>query len=262
MTYDLSVLIPSIRSHLLEGVYNSIEKSFHGSWEMIIVSPYPLPKALEGKDNILYIKDAGTPIRARQIGLVNARGLYICYAADDVEFYPEVLDMAFKKLEGEDYKTVILGKYVEGDEVNAFMRSDKYYYLSTHDLLRDVMLRIPRGDKYWLINTGLISTQLMKEIGGFDCQFEACAMACVDLSIRLQNYGVKVVVQQEPFFRSTHLPGVIGDHEPIHNAQVSHDQPMFMYMYLVENSDKRAVIDLDNWKYAPEWWERRFGRKE
>lgn len=251
--------MPSIRYMNLKAVYDSIATSFHGEWELIIVSPYPLPAELTDKTNITYIHDAGNPIRCRQRGLIAAKGDYICYAADDVIFYPNALDIAYNKVKDMDYKTVIVGKYMEGVEDNKFMQSDEYYVLTTHDFLRDVMQKFPEG--YKLVNTGLVSRKLMLELGGFDCQFEACAMACVDLSIRLQNYGCNLIMQNEPFFHSTHFYGQSGDHAPIHNAQVNHDQPLFLQIYGQAESVNRKEIDINNWESVPDHWSRRFGVK-
>src|SRR3990167_1741325 len=114
MTYDISVIVPSIRKYLLEKLYNSIEASFHGSWELVVASPYSLPEALMEKTNITYIKDLGTPIRGRQLCLIASKGKYICYAADDCTFIPNALDETFRLIKDEDFKTVILGKYSEG----------------------------------------------------------------------------------------------------------------------------------------------------
>ncbi len=253
----ISVLIPSIRANLLEGVYNSIAQSFSDDWELVLVSPYPLPEALKDKDNIVYIEDHGTPIRGRQRGLLASTGDYICYAADDVTFYPNSLDIAYKTIKDEPYNTIIVGKYLEGSQDNPFMQSDEYWYLYTHDLLKPM---IPESKRhYLLINTGLISRELMLEVGGFDCSFEACAISCVDLSIRLQNYGAKCILQNQPIFHSTHLPGGQGDHESIDSAQVTHDQPLLLYRYL--NNFDRVKVDANNWINTPDWWERRWGKK-
>ena len=258
---NISVLVPSIRPHLLEGVYNSIAKSFtSGSWELIIISPYPIPKKLENMPDIVYIHDAGTPIRGRQRGLIAAQGDYICYAADDVTFYPNSLDIAFNKIKDKDYKTIILGKYREGEEINSFMDTDSYWYLLTHDALRPIMHNIPRD--YKLLNTGLISKKLLIEIGGFDCKYETCSVSCLDLSIRLQNYGCPIIIQKEPIFYATHLPMHLGDHSAIHNGQTQHDFPLFLSIYMDERSKKHTTIDIDNWEKASDWWVRRFGVKE
>lgn len=255
----ISVIIPSIRYTLLEGVYNSIAKSFtQGEWELIIASPYPLPEALQDKTNIVYIKDDGTPIRGRQRALIAATGDYICYAADDVTFFENSLDKAYETIKNENYKTIIVGKYLEGKIENPFMQSDVYWTLFTHDLLKPM---IPVDKRhYLLINTGLISRQLMLEIGGFDCGFEACAIACVDLSIRLQNYGAKCILQNDAIFHSTHLPGSQGDHGSIDRAQITHDQPRMLAMYT--SNFNRTRINVENWRDTPDWWERRWGKRE
>lgn len=255
----ISILMPSIRPSLLQGVYESIEKSCHVEWEIVLISPYAMPDFLKDKNNVQYIFDKGSPIRARQIGLIASKGDYICYAADDVTFYPNSLDIAYNTLKDKDYKSIVLGKYLEGEEDNPFMKSDEYYFLYTHDFLKPIMVNFPRD--YKLLNTGLISRKVLLEIGGFDCMFEACAMSCVDLSIRLQNYGCPIIIQNEPIFHSTHLPYGQGDHEPIHIAQVGHDQPLFLMLYLDHKNKTRTIIPLDNWEKNPSIWKRRFGNK-
>lgn len=260
MNPKISILIPSIRPHLMEGVYNSIEKSFHQEWELILISPYPLPSSLKEKNNIIYIHDAGTPIRGRQRGLLAATGDYICYAADDVTFYENSLDKAYATLKDKDYKIIILGKYREGEECNSFMDSDSYYFLFTHDSLKPIMNNIPRS--YKLLNTGLMSRKLMLEIGGFDCKFETCAVSCLDLSIRLQNYECPIIIQNDPIFYATHLPMHLGDHSAIHEGQTKHDFPLFIQMYMDARYRHHTVIDINNWEKASDYWERRFGKKE
>ncbi len=258
MTPKISILIPSIRFQLLEGVYKSIEKSFSQEWELIIASPFPLPSELRDKTNITLIKDDGTPIRGRQRALLAATGDFVCYAADDVTFFPNSLDKAYETLKDADYKTLVVGKYLEGKIDNPFMSGDAYWTLYTHDLLKP-MIPVEKRH-YLLINTGLISRQLMLEIGGFDCGFEACAISCVDLSIRLQNYGAKCILQNEPIFHCTHLPGGQGDHYPIDRAQVVCDQPRLLSMYI--SNFNRTRINLENWRDAPDYWVRRWGKRE
>ncbi len=254
----ISVIIPSIRKELLQGVYDSIALSCGEiPWELVIASPYSLPDTLSGKTNIIYIEDHGTPIRGRQRALLVATGDYICYAADDCTFLPNSLSIAYKTLETEPYTTLVVGKYLEGSINNPFMAGDEYWKMVTHDFLRPT-IPVDKGH-YLLINTGLISRKLMLEIGGFDCSFEACAMSCCDISIRLQNFGAKCILQQEPIFHSTHLPGHEGDHTPIHDGQTQHDMPLFLTRYL--NNFDRVKVDINNWQQAPAWWKRRFGNK-
>jgi len=256
---DLSILVPAIRVKNWEVLYHSIGESFSGEWELILVSPYDLPEAMKRHSNIKLIKDWGSPIRCRQIALLHAAGNWICYAADDVIFLKGSLDIAFRKLElsAMDYKTVIVGKYVEGTADIRHMLTNTYYQLSYHADMKKTLKYIPKN--YWLINTGVVSKKLLIGLGGWDCRFEVCALACVDLSIRLQNYHVVTLLQEEPIFSSTHMPGETGDHEPIHKAQTEHDQPLFAKIYGKKNSINRTGIDINNWKNVPARWERRFG---
>lgn len=259
---QISVLMPSIRVDKLEVVYKSLSESFHGSWELVVVGPYPLPDSLKDKNNIVFVQDWGSPIRCRQISLLKSSGEYICYAADDVVFCQNSLDLAFEKIQGKDYKEVVVGKYLEGDNPCKSMSEDTYWFLRHHSVLNPVVDRLPHRN-YMLLNTGLLSSKLLKEIGGWDCcNFEVCAMACVDLSIRLQNYGAHFVIQNEPIFTSSHLPGLIGDHAPIHNAQCDHDMPTFFNIYNNCDPSQRIKLDINNWSSSPKRWNRRFGGTE
>jgi len=255
---QISVLIPSIRRELLEGVYNSIATSFHGEWELVVVGPYPLPGSLMDKLNVVWRQDWGSPIRCRQIALLAARGEYVCYAADDCTFFPDALDKAYAALNGLDVNVVALGKYSEGAIANPVTMADEYYkfrYHKPHDKLMDRM-----GKDYWFVNTGLIQRKFLMRLGGFDCRFEACAMACCDLSIRLQNAGAVIKVLPDPIFHSTHLPMHEGDHGPVHDGQMETDMPLFEKIYADPQNYGRENISLETWKDCPERWERRFGR--
>ena len=254
---DISVLMPSIRIYFLPKVYERIEASFHGTWEMVVVSPYDIPEQLKGK-NVVWIKDMGSPVRCRQIGLCACNGKYICYAADDSNFLPDSLDKAYELIKDKDYKYIILGKYSEGMKDNKQTVTDEYYHLSYHRPHKSIIERL--GRDYLFINTGLVSREFMWEVGGFDCEYEACAMACCDLSIRLQNEGGQIIIMQEPLFWSTHIAGTNGDHAPIHNAQLGHDMPHYNTTYMNNKTCMRGKIPLDNWKDAPPVWERRFGK--
>lgn len=253
----VSVLMPVIRMNLMQGVYNSLKECCHSQWELVIVSPYDLPESLKNEKNVVYINSWRSPISCRQQALIASTGEYICYAADDVIFYKDSLDIALKTLQGRDYKDLVVGKYMEHIEDNPAMIDDEYWRIEFHDAMKGIMAHLPY--EYKIVNTGLITRKLMIELGGWDCQFEACAMACMDLSIRMQNYGARCYLQYEPIFHSSWIPGLGGDHAPIHIAQTQHDEPLINKIYCDENSIKRTKIDLDNWENTPTRWTRRFG---
>lgn len=252
----LSILVPGIRTGKWERLYNSISDAFSGDWEIIFISPYELPSELAFKQNLKIIEDWGTPIRAQQRGLLEAKGDYIVWASDDGYFLKDSLNIGFKMLEGADEKTIVMGKYIEGENNGDYaMQSDKYYVLSNHKASKCQYIK----DNYYMLNVGIVPRNLLLEVGGWDCQFEVCPMAYNDLAVRLQNYGVKFIIQNEIMFQCSHLPGHMGDHGPVHDAQIYHDEPLFKKIYNGDyNSPDRVKIDLDNWKNAPEKWERRF----
>jgi len=253
MKYELSVLCPGIRAVNWKKLYDSVGKSFSGTWEIIFVGPYPLPDELKDQENIQYLEDWGTPIRCQQRGLIEARGGYISWAADDGEYLPGAIDIGFSKLDGE--KSLIMGKYYEGNNDGDMpMQGDDYYVLSKHDATKCIY--VPKH--YYMLNVGIVPTQLLKDVGGWDCRFEVCPMAYNDLAVRLQNYGVKFIIQQEMMFKCSHLPGHAGDHGPIHDGQIYHDQPLFRNIYDRPKGNGRTTIALNNWEDVPKKWWRRF----
>lgn len=256
MSYELSMLVPSIRPNNLNKLYDSVEKSFSHSFEFIVVGPYGLPDELKNKDNIRFIEDYGPPMRAQQLALVNCSGRFLSYGADDGEFLPGALDIAYNTLKDLDKKNLVMGKYQEGERKNNHMEENDYYILNNH--VQSNCFFIPENT--WMLNVGLMPTEIIKELGGWDCaSFHCCPCAYNDMSVRLQKYGVKYHIQDSLMFTCSHMPGLTGDHAPIHNIQTQRDQPMFYEIYNHPYFSKRLSIDINNWKKAPARWSARFG---
>lgn len=251
---DITVLCPGIRTENWQKLYNSIDQSFTiGTWEIIFISPYLLPDVLE-LDNVKIIKSMASPIVCQQMGLVEAKGDYITWAADDGVFVPGALDIAHN-LSGKKDNTIVMGKYIEGGNDGAMcMAGDDYYILNKHD-----GSLLPHHNNTWMLNVGLVPRQMLLGIGGWDCRFEVCPMAYNDLAVRLQNDGVEFIIQNEIMYTCDHMPGETGDHKPIHNAQIKHDQPLFRSIYCRKDSVERKAIPFNNYKDQPERWIRRFG---
>jgi len=257
MRTKLSVLVPGIRTENWRKLYDSLTWATSVPWEIIFISPYELPAIFKRKTNVKWIQDWGSPIRCQQIGLNEAEGEFITWAADDGEFLENSLDIGFDLL---DFKkntgpTLIMGKYYEG-AYNPVMEGDAYYDLSKHDASSMKYI----ADKTFMLNVGIVPKNLLIDIGGWDCQFEVCPMAYNDLAIRLQRTGVKFIIQNEMMFSCSHMPGHEGDHGPVHDGQVDHDQPLFNEIYSDILSTSRTTIPLDNWEQSPKKWERRFGK--
>lgn len=262
----LSVLLSGIRTQNWLKLYESIGKSYtNKDWELVIVSPYELPIELKYKINIQWFQDWGNPCRCQQFALTKSQGDYINWAADDGWFTDCSMDKAFSLLSGEngidswehDYKTIIVGKYREGDGDTTEMTQDKYYMLNNH--LGSACKYLPVETP--LLNVGLVSRKLLLETGGWDAsKFEVLPYAYNDFSVRMRNYGCKFILQQEVMFECGHMPGTTGDHGPIHMAQTFRDEPMFKLIYNRESCKDRIKIDINNWEKTNEKWERRFGK--
>jgi hypothetical protein len=253
----LTVLVPGIRVVNWYNLYQSVIDSFHGEFEIIFIGPYPPGAILQGEHNVRWIQDWGSPTRCQQIGLLQASGRFVTWAADDGVFLHGALDRAFELMEGKT-NALVMGKYIEGaDNTQMPMSEDAYYILNNHDASRLDRL----GKKYWMLNCGLVSKDMLLKYGGWDCQFEVCPMAYNDLAIRLQNAGIEFIIQNVVMYTCSHSPGTMGDHAPVHFAQIEHDQPLFNKIYDRPDANERKIIPIDTWEQSPERWERRFGPK-
>lgn len=253
----LSVLLSGIRHWNWELLYDSIGKSYTGiDWELIIISPYELTLPMKSKSNVQWYQDWGSPCHCQQLALTKANGDYINWASDDGVFTDGSMDIAFKSIENENYKTIVVGKYLEGDNYSQNMKEDGYYILNNH--LASQCKYLP--DNTPMINVGLVSKKLLFEMGGWDSvKFEVLPIAYNDFSVRCNNNKCKFIHQKEVMFTCGHMPGETGDHGPIHKAQVFRDEPMFKVIYNRPDSINRINIDINNWEKSSNRWVRRFG---
>lgn len=252
----LSFIFPAFRKDNWYSLHNSLKNSFHGEFELILVGPYePNFKA----PNVRWIEDWGCPTRCQQRGLLAATGDWLCFGWDDGTYCDGSVDNAWEilKQNGFDDRTVVIGKFVEGEEQANYMVKDEYYYIKTHDAARSPYF----PEDFMILSTGLISKKLLMEIGGFDCQFETMALSVLDASIRLQFHGCKMILQQSLMMTCTWQPGNSGDHEPVNKAFYQNDMPKYYQKYKnpeFNHLPGAMIIPLDNWKNSPEKWERRF----
>lgn len=262
MNKKLSVILPTIRKERLAKLYESFEKSFSGEWELIIVSPYDLPEEMKEKTNILYIQDWGNPVRCQQLGLLASTGGYIHRAVDDSLYLPGTMDRAFQKLEGKIREVVIGIKYTESNATvdrshPAFqnMNNPDFYNLTHHH--QTLKPYVPAHFK--MINFGIFDAQFLREVGGWDCQFESVAIAELDLAIRLQMNWGEVVLSDDIVLECDWMPGHEGDHGPMHDA-FAPDMEKYSQIYSSPTCEDRIVIDLYNCDQSPKKWARRFGQ--
>jgi hypothetical protein len=262
---DLSVCLAAIRIKNWERLYNSIVESIGGySFELIFCGPHAeLPAGLKNLENVKCIQDYGPPVRAQQISMQEASGRYITWTADDGWFLPNKLSECIEYLDNDHQwspaarslgKKALVTQYNEGGKDGLGDPEKGMYYMNSHH---------PAQSKYYpddflIFNSVILPTEYFKELGGFDCVFEACPMAFLDFGARAQLDGAEAQLWPT-IFECTWLGGPVGDHAPIHHAQVDHDQPIYRRIWRDASCLKRIKIDFNNWKKADKIWKRRFG---
>ena len=250
--YDLSVCLAAIRRENWNRLYQSIETSIgQYTFEIIFCGPHEeLPEELQGLKNVKCIQDYGCPTRAQQISIEPATGRYLTWAADDGWFLPNRLAQCIQQLDSsKEKKKAIIARYIEGGRDGL-----GNYCMNYHEPVRSPYY----SDSFLIFNCVVMPTKYFKSLGGFDCRFEACPMAYIDLGARAQKDGCHVETT-DIIFECTHFPGDSGDHAPIHYAQLDHDQPLYALIWRDPTCMTRSKIDFDNWKEQPDVWERRFG---
>ena len=208
---------------------------------------------MANKKNIRLLKDLGHPCRCSQIGLAHSRGKYVVWGADDGLFSPNMaIDKAFDIIP-KHRKGVVSFKFFEGKHAKA-QQLDSWWSLGYHEIFRNHKYA---PNHYLMIMQGLLQRDYLAEIGGWDCQFEHVGLGNIDLSIRLQNDGAKVVLgdKVQDFVL---LQGSKGDHGPV-KAGHRHDKGLFSQIYSYPSGSIRTKIDFNNWKQAENVWHRRFG---
>jgi len=256
MKPEITIIMPAIRVDNWDKVYSSIQKSTKRSFELIIISPYPLTPFLQDKVNVKYIKDYGSPMRASCIGIMLAEGKFIFPThADDGFFIEGALDknIDFLISQGNDIKNIIICKYSESENLSSPERyqSDDYYKLVN---------AYPVNKEYvsseWLIfNTAIWYREYFDQFGGWDSTFEACPMGHADLAIRAQKDGATVRLSPYPMIQNDHNQS---DHRPIEIAQILYDTPIFRERYNKPLDNLKIRLDPFNWKASDMVWNKRF----
>ena len=258
---EISIILPAIRQHKWDSLYDSICQSTNREFELIIVSPFPLTEKLQKLKNVKYVKDWGSPVRASNIAALMCEGNLVTWAADDATFFENSLDKNIDILYsmGQDDRNVVLCKYNEGnnpEDVHIHMNPN-YYKLNNSSYFS------PFLNNEWLIfNVGIMYRTFFEFLGGWDSRFQGTAMSHNDFAVRAQFSGAKTVLTDVPLFRCEHMPGSSGDHAPIFECQHGFDEPLYLGIYRDKNWTLREHrLDLLNdWKTSEIIWNRRFNR--
>lgn len=243
----LSIIVPTIRVHLLPRFIDSVKTSCKKyDYEIIFIGPFEIPQAVRA-DNIKFIQSYCSVPVCIQMATNYAAGELVCHAVDDSVFYEGTLDRCIDLFCNNEYDVLGL-TYVEN--TNDMAISDKWLVKNIHEFNG---LNI-NGDFVTFVQP-LMRLSLFREVGGFDCSFEYSNHSHHDLAFRLNRIGKKIVVAPFCVSYAFHMPERTGDHGPIHDAQTGPDEKAFRDKW---SSDPVNVIDYNNWKPYRRPWGRRF----
>lgn len=253
MKYDLSIILPGIRPHNWEKLYNSVVESIGPySFEMIAIGPNDPPEIFKDKENFKFLKDFGCPSRCVQLGSTFAKSRYIAWMSDDGLYQPNTLEQCIQLFDSQLFpKDGMTLRYKEGEGDDTY--PDDYWKARHH-----ADQRIPGiKEDYRIAPLGMYNTDHFRWIGGLDCSFEHINMCTHDLAFRTQNNGGKIVLSPGLVARF-YWSWITEDAGPVQQAYFQNDAPLFNKMWSQDQS-QRIRIDYDNWKNSPEKWKRRFG---
>ena len=257
--YDVSIIMPAIRTPNWDTMYDSIEKSCKKfSFELVMCGPFQLTEKLKKLDNVRMIIDYGSPSRCAQRAAIAARGELIAHLVDDAIFVENSLDQSIELYNAVcTKKDAVNLRYTEGRDYSKEPMHPKYWFAWFHGGLR--LQGIPKDYKFACHH--LINTEYFKELGGYDCSYEYQNYNLHDLMFRVQYNGGTVWDSPKEVTNCDWYPNGMVDHKAIEDAHFNHDEPLFRKMFSDPAAlSKRVKISLDNWKKTDEVWKRRFSK--
>ena len=190
------------------------------------------------------------------MGVLETKGEIIYSTTDDGVFAKDSIDLAMDAYHNnlkKNEKTIVSMVYGEGGNL---MDIHSYWNAFHYQEMRLAAIK----PHFKMAQQFLMNKEYFISLGGYDClSYEYQDAPVKDLIFYAQNDGAEVIFPPKHCLIATHLPGEEGDHSPIHHAQVDHDTPIFNAKYSDPNFLEEREINYDNWKSAPQIWERRFG---
>lgn len=250
----LSVFMPTIRTHLHEVWYDSLEASCdRHDFEVVMCGPFEPPESVLSKDNVKWVKSFASPTVCAQLAFMKCTGDYLFHTVDDSLFTPHTIS---NELDNVSEDVIVGMRYREGQAHSGSTLPDMYWYAA------NAYSRWEGVHPSWGICVHfLMSTDLCCDFGGFDCKYDYLNHATHDLLFRIQKQqGISYRISKNEISSASWFEGITGDHAPIHNAQISHDEPIFARDW--RNPNKRGPIDIMNYESYPEVWKTRFTGKE
>ena len=249
----LSVFMPTIRTHLLNDWYDSLESSCNRhDFEVVLCGPFDPPKSISNRSNVKFIKDYGSPTRSAQIAAINSSGDYLYHVVDDIIFEKDSIS---NELDSLDENTIISMRYKEGQNHTGHELPD-HYWMAVSSYNYRTINPLWKNCVHFIMHRNLFNSY-----GGFDCEYEYLNHATHDLLFRIQyDSNIKCILSKSTVCSADWMPGTTGDHGPIHFAQTEHDAQLFHKNW--SQTLPTLKIDIDNYKNQEPIWKRRFKGSE
>ena len=247
---DISIVVPSIRTHLLKRLYDSLVGSITPySFDMIIVSPFDID--LSYMPNTSVIKSYDKVPVCLQLGSLAAQAPLLCHVVDDCVFFDTTLarciDLYREKCTDKDAVGLT---YKENTNK---MSSDCWKVSNIGEFVH------PCIDQSWkTFVQPIMSTRIYRQLGGVECCFEYSNHSHHDLAFRLQMNGGQIYHPDFIVSYAEHMPNRTGDHRPIHDSQTGVDEDLFKVMW---SKPRNITIDLNNHLGQTGRWTRRFSKE-
>lgn len=254
MRYDLSILIPSIRTNNWPNLISSLHRACRKhTCELILIGPFNGFNQLIPCANIYpkHIEEFGCVSRAVQRGMLETSSDLVFLTVDDCVFAENSIDICINQYKTECNELDVLNmRYSEGGDI---WPAEKYR-VGAHG-----SFQLPGVDQNWNIAPQfMMKRATFVGLGGFDCRYEYINEPVHDFMFRLQRFGGKVINSNVHCCIATHYPGETKDHGPIHRSQTQHDYPLFVEYY--NKGDVPIFIRYDNWRQQPDVWNKRFSK--
>jgi hypothetical protein len=250
--YDISIIVPGIRPHYWNRLYNSIEGACKQySWELICGGPFEPPKNMLKLKNFKYLSSySPVPVVIQQATLL-ADSVFICHQVDDGVLLSDSLDECITQFKNYNFKDILNLRYSERIDSYIDIRPAEFWAIKN-----DVEFNLPFINQSWYTSVQpLMYKELFTLFGGFDCRFEYSNHCHHDFMFRIQNIGGKIIPSSCGVCCADHMPEETGDHKPVHNAQLNIDTPVFKELW---SHKRESIIDYNNWKKYDKPWTRRF----
>ncbi len=255
--YSLSIILPSIRTHLLDSWYDSAAAACRDhTFQVIITSPFEISNHLRKASNVVYLHSYSNPSVVTQEAILASEGELIFLTTDDGYFMDDCLSMAISAWQKHcSTKDIVNMRYREGQNYGGGPMPDAYWYPWSHP-----PLQLPGVKRSWFIAPQfMMSRNYFFDLGGIDCVFEYSNYGIHDMTFRAQAQGARIFQSPKEVLCANHFPDDTVDHKPIYDAQTFYDLPIFQKIYSDPDAAiKRGNIDYNNWKQYNKIWERRF----